>query len=133
MPIKAADLTAKEFRFTDFDPDDKTWVKVKPHSWQDDLERGEFLRTRNYTSTNAVGTDVNNYALMQLEIWLTYEDSCIEVELPDGKTARLFKPRKDMSRSEFFEALADPRLPPRFILAWHTFVIQMNGDWRLPF
>lgn len=133
MPIKAVDFTPREFKLDRLDPSGETWVKVKHRTWQDDLQRGEFLRSKRYQGMS-VESNVNSYALMELEIWLSYDSCHVVIEQLEGESLAPFKPRDQMDRSSFIEALRQVgKLVPDLILDWHDAAVSVNEIWRLPF
>jgi len=139
MAIKASSTEATRSTLCRADgkaiDDDSTWVEVRPITFRDDIRRGELLR-RIETVYGADGSmtqraDVNNYALMAEELWLTYHNANIVIVAEDGEESNLFKPRDETSRDEFMGALGE--LPSYIVTAWRRSMLKVNPEWAVPF
>jgi hypothetical protein len=120
------------------DPTGETWVIVRPPGWEEDKRRGELLRNRRYSYDErgflVTEVDCNIRELWEAEIWLTYENTNLDVDIEQGgevlKTIT-FDPRDETKFDEFMDKLGE--LPPFIIRAWRGAVVDIVRDWRNPF
>ncbi len=135
MPIKVTTMVNQTKYLKLSDPDGETYVVIKPPDYQAVMERDELLKNR--TVMPGVGTQVssNLSQLWAVEIWLTYVETnlVVEFEDEDGKITKTikFEPRDQISRVEFIRRLQE--LPPSIVYEWHTAIIEVVGDWAVPF
>ena len=76
MTIKVS-AVGPEIRFlSKADPSEKTWVKIKPPSWEEEKRRANLLSNRKYYYDDLgrliTEVDCNIMELWEVEIWLTY-------------------------------------------------------------
>lgn len=134
MSIKVSPVTPVKKFLLRSDPSEDTWVMIKPITYRDDMLRGEVLREQEWASTmsgEAKSSGLNMYRLRAEELWITYHSAHIVIEDEDGNTREPFKPRDEMTRQAFMDALAD--LPTNVVLEWHEKMVEVNPDWRFPF
>ena len=137
--IKAASIVPVRKELTRADPSGQTWAMITPASYRQDMVRGEMLRNREYAVDDNYGVvtrvDVNIYRLHAEELWITYHSASIVLEDvdDDGKPANvdLFRPKDEMTRSEFMVALG--RLPRPVVSEWHQALVSVVPDWQYPF
>lgn len=128
-----------ERRELSVDPSGETFVVVKPPSWVEERQRAEMLKERTdyFDERGMPKTDinVNTRELTELEIWLTYVETNLEVEFKDkdGKVEKVitFEPKEDIEPREFFRKLAE--LPGSIVYSWREAVVDVVPDWRYPF
>lgn len=120
------------------DPTGETWVIVKPPTWQEEKRRGRMLSKRkDYFDENglpATEIDVNTRELTEAELWLTYVDTNLEVDLMDGDEVVetiTFEPKEKTSVNDFLTKLN--KLPGSIVYAWREAVVSVVPDWRYPF
>ena len=120
------------------DPSGETWVRITPPDYAADSERAALLTKRNLVPDGNMirqQVEVNLNDLWALEIWLTYEETNLVVNFtdPEGETVKTvkFEPRDQMSRGEFMARLG--QLPPGIVYEWHMAVVDVVGDWAVPF
>ena len=141
MPIEAT-LTPVEFKLERSDPTSKTWVRIAPATYEDEIERGELLKERDFVEHAQYGlvskANVNLKALQALEIWLTYRGCNIILVGKDFEgedySAEPFKditPRNEADRAKFYTALGS--LPPSVVREWRGKLTTVNPDWLYPF
>lgn len=134
------------------DPTGETYVKIRPPRFEDELERGR-LRSKHTFAYDEQGfqvrqVDINLNHLWALEIWLTYEDTNLRVDIPREATEAevekgvaeaggqitdtvSFLPRRQMNMTDFLQRLSG--LPPNFVYHWHALVVDVVRQWADPF
>jgi len=121
------------------DPSGETWVVVKPPGWAEEKRRGGMLANRtdyfDESGMPATRVDVNIRELADVEIWLTYVETNLEVELldEDGKVEETitFKPKAEEDPAGFVRKLS--KLPSYIVYSWRAAVVDVVPDWRHPF
>lgn len=124
------------------DPTGETWVMVTPPGYAEEMERGRLLSKRSYSYDEAglpiTLVDVNTRMLFAEEIWLTYDSTNLEVDIPakddDGNDiveTITFLPRRQTSRAMFMKKLL--QLPPSFVYEWRSAVVDVVRSWATPF
>ena len=135
MAIKASPLTATRYNFSDdVDPDQESWVEIKPVTGRMEEIRADLLRTQEvrfddqgYPIRRVI---VNPYQLELEEMRLTFGGANIVVEGEDGKPEKLF-PDETMSRQQFYEDMS--KLPLAARKEWVAAVRRNNPVWLYPF
>lgn len=134
MSIKVSSPTPVKKMLAQSDPDGDSWVMIRPITYRDDIMRGELLKQReilNDTMGRALTRNINMYRLRAEELWLTYDNARIVLVDDDGSETEPFKPRDEMTKSEFLDILAG--LPSAVVIDWYTRMLEVNPDWSLPF
>ncbi len=121
------------------DEEGSQWVAIRPPAWPEEMARGDLLKSRS-VSLDELGfpvtrVEVNLRYLWPEEIWLTYDEADIDVEIekPDGTSVvvAINKPRDQYTRREFMNLLV--QLPSNVITEWHAYVLQVVPAWQYPF
>jgi hypothetical protein len=139
MPIKAVSTTPVKKILEESDPSGESWVMVLPASQRHEEQRGQHLKDRTIAYDERYGivtkVNVNMATLWVEEIWILYGGAHIEiVDTDDGgkeTTVMPFKPQGEMTYAEFKVAI--DKLPKSVINEWHSKLVEVNDDWRLPF
>ncbi len=121
-----------------------TWVLIKPPSYRTAILRAAIAGqgrsitvTANKVTNNA---EANVARLFASEIWLTYQDTNLEVEIPqkwdeNGEVTEwkkiVFEPREDETVRSFTDKVED--LPLHIVYDWHDQVCVIVPEWRIPF
>ena len=135
--IKVSAMVPERRELRTADPTGETWVKIKPPGYEEEIERGRLTSKRSYHYTDSgypvTNVDVNTRLLWAEEIWLTYVETNLEVEMGQGEDVETitFEPRAKSARGEFMEALA--KLPPAIVYEWHAMVVDVVPEWTSPF
>ena len=139
--VKIADFMPQKREFQSVED---TWALIAPASYSVETRRSAMIgkgRTVNVSRDRiSTGIEANLAALFSLEIWLTYVDTNLEVELPekigeDGEVATwnkiTFGPRKEETQRSFMEKIE--QLPLYIVYDWHNQVTNVVPEWRVPF
>ena len=118
---------------------DGAWVKIRPPTYEEELQRGQLISRRSYsyddTGRQVIQVDVNPRLLWAEELWLTYQEANIDIEIEyeDSATERVTfdKPRGSITRGTFMENLA--KLPPNVIYEWRAMMLDIVPGWSSPF
>jgi len=115
------------------DPTGETWVEIKPPTWTEETIR-EGLRAKRTHYFDKDGqwrtqTELNLNTLWLWEIWLTYVNTNMEVEV--GDVTIVFLPKTKMTQADFFDHLT--KCGGDIINEWHQKVVEVVQDWRYPF
>ena len=122
------------------DPTGETWVQIQPPKWEEEVIREGFRSKRvHFVDTDGqfrTQTDINLYDLWMWEIWLTYVNTNLEVEITDNKedTAHelvSFLPKEDMTQLDFFRKLR--QCGTMVVSEWHRLVMDVVEQWKFPF
>lgn len=141
MPIKVSKPVPVK-KFLDIsDPTGETYVIIRPPSPGAINERAMELSKRTPTVSEGyyhTQVDVNTERLHRLEIWLTYEDTNLKIEVTDddGEVVEVieFKPRNLMTRREFEETLDRIAVVAYGVLVeWNQRVREVVPQWDSPF
>jgi hypothetical protein len=113
------------------DNEGNTWVLIRQPSMEEETRRARMLRYDLIYDGIRPGFTVTQ--LNALELWLTYEDSNIELDLRRGKDSTLvkFKPRGQMTEAEFLAEVN--KLPPNVFTEWVDRMHEVVPEWALPF
>jgi hypothetical protein len=113
------------------DNEGNTWVLIRQPSMEEETRRARMLRYDLIYDGVRPGFTVTQ--LNALELWLTYEDSNIELDLRRGKDSTLvkFKPRGQMTEAEFLAEVN--KLPPNVFTEWVDRMHEVVPEWALPF
>ena len=139
MPIEASSIVPVKKILERSDGSKDTWVMIVPISYRHDMMRGEFLKdgrmVADAISGIAKAVSVNPYGLRAEELWITYHNAHIVIKAKneDGveETVEPFRPRDEMTRTEFMIALGS--LPPHVVLEWYRMMLEVNPGWQFPF
>lgn len=139
--VKIADFLPQK---RDFNNIEDTWALISPPTFRIAKLRSAVVgkgRTVNVSNTRiSTGSEANVAALFAQEIWWTYEDTNLEVELPlkigeDGEVEEwekiVFAPRADEKQRDFLNKV--DRLPLYIVYDWHNQVVDVIPEWQLPF
>jgi len=123
------------------DPEGGIWVRVRPPGFAEEMERADLTSTRSQTLSPdmrpVIETHINPLALMLTEIWLTFDESNIDVDVQSRRDPQEYEqvnlalPRSKITRQEFMERLA--ALPQQVINEWRERVMEVVPAWRSPF
>ena len=135
MAIKASTLTPVRYHFSEeIDPDQETWVDIKPVTGRMEEIRASLLTTQEirfddqgYPIRRVI---VNPYELALMEMRLTYGGASIIVEEEAGESETLFQ-EENMARQQFYEDM--DKLPLIARQEWIAAVRRMNPVWLYPF
>ena len=139
MTIKISTMVPQIIPLTRLDPTGETKVTVVPPGWNEERIRGGLLAKRKY-SRDDIGrlvteVDCNIRELWESEIWLTYGESNVVVEIDRGtdepETLSIVGDKDSVTFKEFMTTLE--KMPPQVVYAWHEAVAQVVEDWRNPF
>lgn len=132
--IKVSTLVPQTRELREADPTGKTWVKIKPPGFEQEMERARLTTSRSYR-LGEVQVNHNSRLLMADEIWLTYAGTNLEVEIvldEEGNSEIVkFKPPGETNRGEFMDSLL--KLPPKVVNEWHAMVMDVVPEWNVPF
>lgn len=135
--IKVSASVPEQRELTQCDSTGETWVLIRPPGWSEEKRRGRMLSNAEMYFVDgmpATRVDVNQRELWELEIWLTYEDTnmVVEIENEDGDIEEIsFKPRGQITAVEFVENLS--KLPPSIVQEWRSAVVDVVPAWFYPF
>lgn len=138
--ITLSNLLPQRKQLFSVDPEGEVFVSIKPPGMADEVVRSSHTSKRSYENTVS-GTllthvDLNTRALWAEEIWLTYNDANIEIELDIGAdadpiTININRPREKFTRTQFMNELG--KLPSQVINEWHFNVLEVVPMWTSPF
>lgn len=123
------------------DPDGGVWVRIRPPDFYAESERAHVVErvTRSYDAVTKMPTateEYNSVELAMLEIWLTYQETNLAVNLvrgfddegnPTDTELIKFEPRDKESRADFLTKLG--KLPPQIVNEWHAHVRVVVPAW----
>ena len=142
MPaIKVSKLLPEKHVLNLSDPTGGTHVIVQPPTPGAIHERAQELSKRTPTFIEGyyhTQVDVNTERLRHLEIWLTYHDTNLEVQVTDedGEIAETitFKPREQTTRREFMASLNRlAAVAYGILIEWQQKVRETVPQWDTPF
>jgi len=122
------------------DMDGGQWVVVKPPTWVEEMARGQLLTARSTSFDDTTGmpitsVDVNTRQLWLEEIWLTFNEGHIDVEIEHAGeppvVVTIQGTHDDFSRQDFMQRLV--QLPSNVITEWHARVTEVVPAWHFPF
>ena len=122
------------------DPEGAVFVSIKPPGMEDEVIRSSHTSKRSYenAASGALLTHVelNTRALWAEELWLTYNDANIEIQLDMGPDTddilvNIDRPREKFTRTQFMQELG--KLPSQVINEWHFNVLEVVPLWTSPF
>ena len=141
MAIKVSKVLPERRYLQVSDPSGETYVLIRQPTSAGVKERGQMLANRTpmvidgYYHTQV---NVNVEQLRLLEIWLTYEETNLKVEVLDeeGEVAETieFQPRGQITRAEFMrrlERLMD--VAYGIVVEWSQKVREVVPQWDSPF
>jgi hypothetical protein len=113
------------------DNEGEVWVRIRQPSVEEESRRSRALRYD--LIYDGVRPNFSITSLNTLELWLTYEDSNIDVVIRRGKneTPIKFKPREQMTEAEFMAEIN--KLPPNVFIEWVDRMHEVVPEWDLPF
>jgi len=121
-----------------------TWVLIKPPSYSTAIARAAIAgkgRSINVSSERvSTSLEANLAYLFANEIWLTYQDTNLVVEIPkkwneEGEVSEwdkiTFEPREDETMRSFMDKIE--KMPLSIVYDWHNQVCDVVPEWRIPF
>jgi hypothetical protein len=113
------------------DNEGEIWVRIRQPSVEEETRRSRALRYD--LIYDGVRPNFSIASLNALELWLTYEDSNIDLDLRRGDDSVIvkFKPRAQMSETEFLAEVN--KLPPNVFTEWVDRMHEVVPEWDLPF
>lgn len=131
MPISASRLTPVRYVFK-CDPDEQSWVEIKPLDARMDELRANLLSTQEFYwegGTFVQRVNVNPRSLEAREMFLSFSKAHIVIDGPDGEEV-LFQ-AEPMTEQAFSQDLNKlPRIARR---EWVDAVRDNIEAWKLPF
>lgn len=143
MPtVRISTLMPETKKLLQIADDGSVWVQIQPPDFLAERERAQLKEQVTHSVDSFTGAptfmqNFNSADLSMLEIWLSYKDSNIDVEITighdeDGEPSSFehlkFGPREKESRAAFLEKLG--KLPPVIVNEWHTRVLQVIPSWN---
>jgi len=135
MPIKAV-LGPQRLYLEQADPTKSTWVDIRRRSFNDDIERGKWLRLRTLVDlpdgSMATKVDVNVPRVRLWELYTTYVDTNIEYPGQDAEEQEImikpFKPKDQITEKEFGDLIGE--LDTDVVAEWIALHLSINPEWR---
>lgn len=138
ITVSAAVPQRRELR--GIDESGETFVMIRPPGLQERLSRGRLV-SKQFSYYNAdgamvTGIDCNPVDLAIQEIWLTYENASliVEIESEEGTETISFEPRDKITYQDFMAKLNKVGSASFGIISeWHLMVLDVVPGWRNPF
>lgn len=140
MPIQVSQLLSVTKPLVLSDPSGSTTVTIKqPTPRALGIREDELSNRTPRTIDGYLHTEVrvNKITLRHLELWLTFEDCTVEIEVTHSETGEIEETisfESDMTRAKFMQAVGKINaLIPGVLIEWQLAVREVVPQWDSPF